>query len=109
MRPPLTNASFFRHFVRAQDIKLAWNQNHLKILREFDLKYSKNQSLNYERRITQIIDSRGNRTQTLTCNDDSLSYSFKGNALHSWLCFLLEEHVVLQKDTSVLALVLFKI
>ena len=128
IHPPLTNTSFFlliRTYTKdGTDMVSELSKN---VLNDFDLKYNKSQIINGHRRSVRLLDSHDRRKcqpnttfsidatvdttveTTVNATVDETVDSLKGNILASFHRCLLEDFMVLQKDTRVLVLIPFKI
>ena len=79
------------------------------VLNDFDLKYNKSQMTNGGRRSCRIVDSHNCGQSIAPYNNDSTVEPLKGNILASFHRCLIEDFMVLEKETNVLVLIPFKI
>ena len=109
--PPLSNTSFFssiRSYSKdGTDMTSELSKN---ILNDFDLNYKKKQSNTVERRSIRLIetcDDDDTAVSTANNNRDIHSIPNKHTILSSYRRCLLEDYMVLHKDTKILVLIPF--
>ena len=109
IHPPLSNTSFFssiRTYSKdGSDMLAELSKN---ILNDFDLKYQKKHDKGVERRSVRLIDIEDDDVIQSTINTNSTPLQNKHRILLSYRRCLVEDFMVLHKNTNVLILIPFK-
>ena len=112
IHPPLSNTSFFSSIrIYSKDGTDMLSEISKNILNDFDLKYQKKQSNIAEKRSIRLINNHDNNDNNKivqqVCSTHSPSLQNKHTLLSSYRRCLVEDFMVLPKDTQVIVLIPF--